>query len=217
MRRSTAPPRGGRTTIAQFAKITEVIGEDELIGFGLYGSDQGPSRWNGVAFRGATLCESRGNSDAPVHRQRSPAGADQESHLPAVSDAARVCLSLREDESALAERLARVEAKWSSIPLRFRTCARSPPPPKIVFATCSRPSKAFAIRPRTRSSGFLRLLCPPAAVEQPSLGDRGPGRSPSRWRCSDGGCGRNGPRPVIAKTTPAPTPQPSRRPFPRRL
>src|SRR6266403_2903517 len=44
-----------RGTIAQFARITDAIGEDELIGFGLYQSDDGaePNEWRCLSRRDA--------------------------------------------------------------------------------------------------------------------------------------------------------------------
>src|SRR5712671_7919075 len=75
----TTPLR--RATIAQFARITEAIEEDELIGFGLYMSDEGnePSDWRCLSRRDALriteeiqmLIEASGEMD-------------HESHLPAV-------------------------------------------------------------------------------------------------------------------------------------
>src|SRR5579872_6342035 len=72
-----------RTTIAQFARITEAIEQDELIGFGLYLSDEGnePSDWRCLSRRDALriteeiqmLIEASGE-------------ADHESHLPAVTN-----------------------------------------------------------------------------------------------------------------------------------
>ncbi len=72
-----------RHTIAQFARITEAIEQDELIGFGLYLSDEGnePSDWRCLSRRDALriteeiqmLIEASGEMD-------------QESHLPAVTN-----------------------------------------------------------------------------------------------------------------------------------
>src|SRR5579883_3112552 len=44
-----------RATIAQFAQITSAIGEDELIGFGLYGADDAvePGEWRCLSKRDA--------------------------------------------------------------------------------------------------------------------------------------------------------------------
>src|ERR1035437_866139 len=72
-----------RTTIAQFARITEAIEQDELIGFGLYLTDEGnePSEWRCLSRRDALriteeiqlLIEASGE-------------VDRESHLPAVAN-----------------------------------------------------------------------------------------------------------------------------------
>ncbi len=101
----TTPLR--RATIAQFAKITASISEDELIGFGLYGSDQmpEPSEWRCLSRRDAARI-------ADEIQVLLKASGDQESHLPAVTDAgARLFQRPRDDESTLAERLTRVERR----------------------------------------------------------------------------------------------------------
>jgi hypothetical protein len=110
-----------RGTIDQFARITNAIGEDELIGFGLYQGDEGaePSEWRCLSRRDALRIADEiqvllGEDDELNHR---------ESHLPAVADAsmgARLFGERRdrgldpkgmEVESDLYRRLTRVEAK----------------------------------------------------------------------------------------------------------
>ncbi len=101
----TTPLR--RTTIGQFAKITGSISEDELIGFGLYGSDTEPepSEWRCLSRRDAM----RIAEEITVLLK---ASGEQESRLPAVTDAgARLFGRSRDDESTLAERLTRVERR----------------------------------------------------------------------------------------------------------
>jgi cytoskeletal protein RodZ len=68
-----------RDTIAQFLRITEAISEDEVIGFGLYQSDdtQEPSEWR---------CLSRRDALRMADEVHLLTGANQESHLPAVLD-----------------------------------------------------------------------------------------------------------------------------------
>ncbi len=113
-----------RGTIAQFARITDAIGEDELIGFGLYQSDDGaePNEWR---------CLSRRDALRIAEEIQLLAGAteelDQSSHLPAVRDSIGTRLFgerrdrhleqgkwvdyVREVETSLTERLTRVENK----------------------------------------------------------------------------------------------------------
>lgn len=117
----TTPLRRG--TIAQFACITEAIGEDELIGFGLFQSEEieEPTEWRCLSRRDALRIsdEIRLLADASGE-------FDQESHLPAVTDAtigarlfgdrrdrsfdqAKLTDYMREVESNLSKRITRVE------------------------------------------------------------------------------------------------------------
>jgi hypothetical protein len=103
-----------RDTIAQFAGITEAIGEDEIIGFGLYQTDETdePTEWR---------CLSRRDALRIAEGIQLLLGADQETHLPAVRDpslGARIfgerrewsgSDSVREVEKSLTHRLQRVE------------------------------------------------------------------------------------------------------------
>ncbi|SRR5579883_293319 len=96
-----------RTTIGQFARITDAIAEDELIGFGLYGSEDGhePSEWRCLSRRDALRI-------AEEIKVLLRASGEQESHLPAVTDAgAKLFGRAREDDASLAERLTRVERR----------------------------------------------------------------------------------------------------------
>src|ERR1700691_4826402 len=70
-----------RATIAQFARITESIEQDELIGFGLYLADEGnePSEWRCLTRRDALRI-----TDEIQMLIEASADFDQESHLPAV-------------------------------------------------------------------------------------------------------------------------------------
>src|SRR6266850_511661 len=102
-----------RTTIAQFARIADSIDEDELIGFGLYQSDQEsePSEWRSLSKREALriteeirlLLESAGEGD-------------MESRIPAALDPAPAANLFRDrrEHGGLAERLARLENEVSS-------------------------------------------------------------------------------------------------------
>jgi len=84
-----------RATIAQFARITESIEGDELIGFGLYLSEVGaePAEWR---------CLSRRDALRIAEEIRVLAGEDEfavQSHLPAVTDSgARIFSERRESE-----------------------------------------------------------------------------------------------------------------------
>jgi len=72
-----------RTTIAQFARITESIEQDELIGFGLYLADDGnePSEWRCLSRRDAL----RITEEIQLLIEASGEGGE-ESHLPAVTN-----------------------------------------------------------------------------------------------------------------------------------
>lgn len=73
-----------RATIAQFTRITEAIGEDELIGFGLYHSDHEtePSEWRCLSRRDALRI-----ADEIQLLLGASGELDQATHLPAVIDA----------------------------------------------------------------------------------------------------------------------------------
>ncbi len=108
-----------RDTIAQFASITDAIGEDEIIGFGLYQTDENaePTEWR---------CLSRRDALRIAEGIQLLLEAEQESHLPAARDpglAARIfgdrrewtaeqghwSDSVREIERSLSARIQRVE------------------------------------------------------------------------------------------------------------
>ena len=96
-----------RSTIAQFAHITDAIEEDELIGFGLFqASGSEPDEWR---------CLSRRDALRITEEMQVLIGAAEEggSHLRAVTDSASQLFrrATRESEGDLAERLARVESK----------------------------------------------------------------------------------------------------------
>jgi hypothetical protein len=73
-----------RATIAQFTRIADAIGEDELIGFGLYQSEHEaePSEWRCLSRRDALRI-----ADEIQLLLGAVGGLDQETHLPAVIDA----------------------------------------------------------------------------------------------------------------------------------
>lgn len=99
-----------RATIAQFAGITASIGEDELIGFGLYGADDAtdPGEWRCLSRRDAA----RIADEIKVLLKATGEQESLPSHLPAVTDAgAMLFRHTREEESTLEERLLRVERR----------------------------------------------------------------------------------------------------------
>jgi hypothetical protein len=97
-----------RATIAQFARIADSIDEDELIGFGLYQSDEEsePSEWRSLSKRDAL----RINEEIRLLLDRAGDGA-AESRLPAALDpsAAASLFRDRREHGGLAERMARLE------------------------------------------------------------------------------------------------------------
>jgi hypothetical protein len=112
-----------RTTIAQFARITEAIEQDELIGFGLYMQDEGnePTEWRCLSRRDAL----RITEEIQMLIEASGEGAS-ESHLPVVTtagagarlfsdrrqrgiEAAKWAAYVREVEANMDRRLTRVE------------------------------------------------------------------------------------------------------------
>ena len=115
-----------RATIAQFTQITEAIGEDELIGFGLYQSDQEtePGEWRCLSRRDALRI-----ADEIQHLLGVSGEMPQETHLPAiidsdtgarlfkdrphravtVTDTTKLPELVREVETNLSKRIARLE------------------------------------------------------------------------------------------------------------
>jgi len=112
-----------RTTIAQFARITESIEQDELIGFGLYMQDDGnePTEWRCLSRRDAL----RITEEIQMLIEASGEGGS-ESHLPVVTnagagarlfsdrrerglEAAKWATYVREVEANMDRRLTRVE------------------------------------------------------------------------------------------------------------
>src|SRR5437016_9836776 len=97
-----------RATIAQFAHIADAIGEDELIGFGLYQDDRQsePGEWRSLSKREAL----RITEEIRMLLDRAGDG-DGESRLPAALDpgAAASLFRDRREHGGLAERVARLE------------------------------------------------------------------------------------------------------------
>jgi hypothetical protein len=108
-----------RSTIAQFAQITEAIGEDELIGFGLFEAgapdNVEPSEWRCLSRRDALRISDEIQVLTSASREDAAPNGDapHDSHLPAVSDSGASLFrrAPREHDSDLAERLARIESK----------------------------------------------------------------------------------------------------------
>src|SRR5882724_5494293 len=101
-----------RATIAQFARIADAIDEDELIGFGLYQSDQEsePSEWRSLSKREAL----RITEEIRLLLNRTGDG-EAESRIPAALDpgAAASLFRDRREHGGLAERVARLENEVS--------------------------------------------------------------------------------------------------------
>jgi hypothetical protein len=119
-----------RATIAQFTRIADAIGEDELIGFGLYQSDHEaePAEWRCLSRRDALriadeiqlLLGTAGEQDQATHLPAvidAGAGArlfkDRRDRTPAV-DQSKLPDLVREVESSLAKRITRIEGEIES-------------------------------------------------------------------------------------------------------
>ena len=87
-----------RDTIAQFARITEAIGQEDVIGFGLYptGDAPEPVEWRCLSRRFALRIEEE------IQTLLSPGGG-QDSHLPAVQDSGREARLFRDRRERSAE------------------------------------------------------------------------------------------------------------------
>jgi hypothetical protein len=99
-----------RATITQFARIAGAIEEDELIGFGLYQSDEEtePTEWRSLSKRDAL----RIGEEIHLLLDRSEESA-VESRLPTALDqtAAAALFKERREHGGLAERIARLESE----------------------------------------------------------------------------------------------------------
>jgi hypothetical protein len=115
-----------RATIAQFTHITDAIGEDELIGFGLYQADHEtePSEWRCLSRRDALRI-----ADEIQVLLGASGELDQATHLPAVADPdkgarlfkerhdrgalsaeqSKLPILMREVEASLSKRISRLE------------------------------------------------------------------------------------------------------------
>ncbi|HYL35969.1 MAG TPA: DUF4115 domain-containing protein [Bryobacteraceae bacterium] len=117
-----------RATIAQFTRIADAIGEDELIGFGLYQSDQEaePGEWRCLSRRDALriadeiqlLLGAAGEQDQATHLPAvidTSAGArlfkDRRDRAPAGLDPTRLPELVRDVESSLTKRITRIEGE----------------------------------------------------------------------------------------------------------
>ena len=153
-----------RATIAQFTRITDAIGEDELIGFGLYHADHEtePSEWRCLSRRDALRIADEiqvllGASGEPDQTKLDQAKLDQTTHLPAVIDpsmGARLFkerhdrgalaaeqskwpILVREVEANLSKRISLVwRARWRIIRAPSTSCAILPARLRKAFATC---------------------------------------------------------------------------------
>jgi hypothetical protein len=94
-----------RATIAQFAGIADAIGEDELIGFGLYHKDQAeePAEWRCLSRRDALRIQEE------VRLLASASAVDQDTRLPAIANSSSVARIFSERQERGVE-----PAKWVS-------------------------------------------------------------------------------------------------------
>src|SRR5258706_11476885 len=95
-----------RATIAQFARITDAIGEDELIGFGLYLKDEGdePGEWRCLSRRDALRI-----SEEMQLLIEASGEFDQDTRLPAVANSSSAARWFSERHERAVE-----PAKWVS-------------------------------------------------------------------------------------------------------
>jgi uncharacterized protein DUF4115 len=104
-----------RATIAQFTRITEAIGEDELIGFGLYHADHEiePSEWRCLSRRDALRIADEIQVLLGASGEVDQAELDQATHLPAVIDPSMGARMFKErhDRGALAAE----QSKWPTL------------------------------------------------------------------------------------------------------
>ena len=170
-----------RATIAQFTQITEAIGEDELIGFGLYQSDQEaePGEWRCLSRRDALRI-----ADEIQHLLGVAGEMPKETtHLPAIVDDAGARLFkgrahrslaladpsklpdlVREVESTLSKRLSRLEEDVDSHSHLIRDLRESSAATEESFRGLLNAVENFC----GQATRQLERLAPPAELAAPA-------------------------------------------------
>jgi TonB family protein len=179
-----------RATIAQFTRIADFLGEDELVGFGLYQSDEEtePSEWRCLSKRDAQrfgqeiqlLAEAAGESQPeaalPAVMTGSVAGRrlfkDRREREAVAADPSKL---IREVESNLSRRIGLLESEVAAQTRRLSETGTTPSAPDERFQQLLSAMETFwAQAPRQ-----MPLLAAPAPVQTASKAV--PAKKPKRW------------------------------------
>lgn len=185
-----------RETIAQFASITDAIGEDEIIGFGLYQTDEvdEPTEWR---------CLSRRDALRIAEGIQLLLEGNQESHLPAARDpdlGARIFGErrewgveqrqspdfLREVEKTLSARIERVENQMDRHSELIQNLHAHSVSTETSVRNLLTTVESFCNQATRRIEMATPIILPISAAEpepppQPAQPPTEPQRSPRRW------------------------------------
>ena len=167
-----------RDTIAQFLRITEAISEDEVIGFGLYQSDDTlePSDWRCLSRRDALRMGDE------VHLLTEP---NQETHLPAVRDPglgarmfgdrrerslvqSKLVEYVREVETGLSNRIQSVEAKVEAHATELQDVRQQSKATETSFRNLLSTFETFCDQATRKIEHMAPTALPAAQAETPS-------------------------------------------------
>ncbi len=191
-----------RATIAQFTQITDAIGEDELIGFGLYQSDQEsePGEWRCLSRRDALriadeiqlLLGVAGEMHQATHLPAiidSDAGSrlfkDRPHRSLALPDQSKLPELVREVESNLNKRIARLEDDVENHSQSIRELRETSTATEESFKGLLNAVENFcgqATRQLERLSPAAELGPVPAPLSAPAAEPEPPARSRRSWR-----------------------------------
>lgn len=186
-----------RATIAQFTQITEAIGQDELIGFGLYHSDHetDPDEWRCLSRRDALriadeiqlLLGVAGEMQQETHLPAiidSDAGArlfkDRSHRAVAISDQGKLPELVREVESNLTKRIARLEDDVENHSQTIRELRETSTATEESFKGllnavenfCGQATRQLEKLSTNPQSAAVAVSLPPAKSEQPRTHSR---------------------------------------------
>ena len=224
-----------RTTIAQFARITEAIEQDELIGFGLYLSDDNnePTEWRCLSRRDALRISEE------IQLLIDASGeVERESHLPAVTnsgagarlfsdrrerglESAKWAAYVREVEANMDRRISRVEHVLEGQSgliedLHTKSSSTEDSVRKLLTAVegfcaqTTRQLEAISLPPGVLSVAQASVpdIAPAPVAEIAQAAAATTSMSPSRVEPAPAPAPKTVPEPVKAKTQPPPEPAP---------
>ncbi len=175
-----------RATIAQFTHITDAIGEDELIGFGLYQADHEtePSEWRCLSRRDALRIADEIQVLLGASGEADPVKLNQATHLPSVIDPtvgtrlfkerhdrgaiaaeqSKWPLMVREVEASLSKRIARLEGEVADHSLAIQDLKETSGAAEESFRNLLGSVETFC----AQATRQLERITPPAQLPAPA-------------------------------------------------